>query len=156
MIIKTKITALNPVVEIAAFAGSAGGDSGGGGGSCEVAVTGGEAAAQALQAAELWRIYWGRHKGRVRFAFHHRGISHKSVVLVTASEGDDAGSSLNAPPSACSSPRRTVGNADFTVTSVAPFDGGVRFAVQIGWDSPLPTWTDVVVMGAAPAGFLRA
>ncbi|MBD1847597.1 hypothetical protein H6F89_30195 [Cyanobacteria bacterium FACHB-63] len=99
--------------------------------------------------AGLFRVCWGRYRGRVICTFNYSDINHQSVVLVTASEGDEANSTA--------SPQRFIGSADFTVTSIAPFDGGVRFAVQIiGWDEPIPFWSDIVIMDGFPPGFIRA
>lgn len=75
-------------------------------------------------------------------------MSHQSVVLVTASEGDGSDSTA--------SPQRLIGAADFTVTSIAPFDGGAGFVVQVGWDDPIPLWTDLAVTDGFPPGFIRA
>ena len=98
--------------------------------------------------ADLYRVYWGRRKGRLVCTVTGGGINHQSVVIVTASEGDESNSTA--------SPQRFIGAADFTVTGIAPFDGGVRFAVQIGWDDPIPLWTDIIVMDGFPQGFVRA
>jgi hypothetical protein len=98
--------------------------------------------------AELFRVYWGRYRGRVICTFNYSGgINNQSVVLVTASEGDEANTT--------ESPQRFIGDADFTVTSIAPFNGGVRFVVQIGWDEPIPFWSDIVIMDGFP-DFIRA
>jgi hypothetical protein len=102
----------------------------------------------ASKGAELLRVYWGRYRGRVICRLNSPRINHQSVVLVTASEGDEANSTA--------SPQRFIGSADFTVTSIAPFDGGVYFAVQIGWNEPIPFWSDIVIMDGFPQGFIRA
>ncbi len=98
--------------------------------------------------SDLFRVYWGRYRGRVICTFNYSGINNQSVVIVTASEGDEGNSTA--------SPRRFIGAADFTVTSIAPFSGGVSFAVQIGWQDPIPFWSDIVIMDGFPQGFIRA
>lgn len=102
----------------------------------------------AANAPLLFRVFWGRFNGRVTCTFNSSAINNQSVVVVTASEGDEGNTT--------SSPQRFVGAADFTVTSVAPFGGGVRFVVQVGWRSPIPLWTDIVIMPGVPRGFIRA
>jgi hypothetical protein len=96
---------------------------------------------------QLRRIYWGRHNGRGRYTFHSRYINHQSVILITASEGDEGNSTA--------SPQRFVGAANFRVENIAPFDGGVVFVVTIDWDHPLPLWTEVVMQDRYPQGFIR-
>ena len=98
--------------------------------------------------AELRRVYWGRHRGRVVCTFNSGFINHQTVVLVTASEGDEGNTTQ--------SPQRFVGSADFTVASIAPFDRGVKFVVEIGWNDPISLWTDIVIMDGFPQGFIRA
>jgi hypothetical protein len=96
----------------------------------------------------LLRIYWGPHHGQVRCRLDDGDISSQSVVLVTASQGDHANTGA--------SPARFVGDAPFTVSNIAPFDGGVEFRVIIDWKDPLPLWTDVVIMDGFPRGFLTS
>ena len=96
---------------------------------------------------QLLRVFWGRWNGRVLCRLNFGDINHQSVVLVTASEGDDGNSSA--------SPQRFVGSANFTVANIAPFDGGVRFVVRVDWDTPIPLWTDIVIMDGFPQGFIR-
>ena len=96
---------------------------------------------------QLRRIYWGRHHGRGRYTFHSRYINRQSVVLITASEGDEGNSTQ--------SPQRFVGNANVRVENIAPYDGGVTFVVVVEWDHPLPIRTDVVIQDGFPQGFVR-
>jgi hypothetical protein len=98
--------------------------------------------------AEVRRIYWGRWRGRVSFTFNSGAINHQSVVIVTASEGDEGNSTA--------SPQRFVGAADIRVANVAPFDGGVVFVVEIDWDQPISIWTDIYIASEFPQGFIRA
>jgi len=96
----------------------------------------------------LFRVFWGRHRGRVLLTFNFGGINHQSVVLVTASEGDD-GNTTN-------SPQRFVGAANIRVENIAPTDGRVVFVVSVVWVSPLAIWTDIVIVAGFPQGFIRA
>jgi hypothetical protein len=96
----------------------------------------------------LLRVYWGKANGRVQCNLSDPDINHQSVVVVTASEGDDSDSTA--------SPQRFVGAANFTVSDIAPNDGGVSFIVNIDWDNPLNLWTDIAIMKGFPQGFIRA
>ncbi len=98
--------------------------------------------------SQVRRIFWGRWNGRVRFTFTSPFITKQSIVLVSASEGDEAITTA--------SPQRFVGEADIWVGNIAPFDGGVVFVVAIDWDEPLPLWTDIVILDEVPQSFLRA
>ncbi len=108
--------------------------------------------------AQHYRHYWGPCQTG-RFNFQWDIIQHDSFVVVTASEGPgyDVGPA----------PQRFVGNAHFTVSSIAPHDGGVTFWVVIGemgglltdytdhfmgdwWPAgPLNLWTDITVFDAS-------
>lgn len=83
------------------------------------------------------RYYWGKRKGTLRYEFEWKEIRHDSFVVITASEGK--------PPISTAAPERFVGAAPFTVMNVAPYDGGVTFAVWIEWDAPIGLWTDITV-----------
>src|SRR4051812_34269523 len=76
-------------------------------------------------------------------------IKHESVVVITASEGEEGFEEghplLTTSAEGVGSPRRFVGDARFTVDSVSPHDGGVTFQVTIDWSGPLTLWTDVIV-----------
>ena len=98
--------------------------------------------------AQLNRMFLGHRKGRLKVTFNSRGINHQSVVLVSASEGDEGNSTA--------SPKRFVGAANVRVENIAPFDGGVVFVVSILWDEPLPIWADIFVADGFPRGFVRA
>jgi len=97
--------------------------------------------------AQVRRIFWGRQRGRVTCTFNSRAINHQSVVIVTASEGDEGNSSA--------SPQRFVGSAPIGIENIAPFEGGVRFRMYIFWDDPLPVWTDIFIADEFPTGFIR-
>ncbi len=108
--------------------------------------------------AQVRRIFWGRMQGRVRCTFTSRAIHRQSIVLVTASEGQEPVNSL--------APDRYVGDADIIVHNIAPFGyvdpyggtppegGGVRFVVTVYWHEPLPIWTDIVILDEIPRGFI--
>jgi hypothetical protein len=96
--------------------------------------------------AQVRRIYWGRKRGRMAFTFNSGAINHQSVVIVTASEGDEGNSTA--------SPKRFVGNATIRVANIAPFDGGVVFVVEIDWPNPIPIWTDIYIASEFPQGFI--
>ena len=98
--------------------------------------------------ARHWRHFWGRQKTNI-FNFQWDIINRRSVVVITAAEGQPDGSG---------NPNRGVGSAHFQVSSVAPHDGGVTFWVIIGdaralggsnffnwWIDPLPLWTEITV-----------
>lgn len=59
-------------------------------------------------------------------------IGINPTVVITASGIDGDGN-------------RFAGGAHFQVSSIAPGNGVVTFRIDIGWDSPLPTRTDVLV-----------
>jgi hypothetical protein len=98
--------------------------------------------------SKVFRIFWGRHNGRVKLTVNGDIINDQSIVLVTASEGDEANSTA--------SPARFVGNANIRVENIAPFNKGVVFIVSVDWDHPLPIWTDIVILDEFPQGFIRA
>jgi hypothetical protein len=81
--------------------------------------------------------YWGRRNGIQAYNFDWDEIHHDSVVVITASEGD--------PPVTTMSPERRVGAAPIYVMNVAPYDGGVVFAVRIDWEEPIGLWTTITV-----------
>lgn len=99
-----------------------------------------EAESQALaeisgNATSLWRSWWtwSPGKGTWDLDINWSVIGVNSMVIITASELDANGN-------------RFVGAAPFTVSSIAPRNGAVRFKINIGWDSPLPFRTDVLVI----------
>jgi hypothetical protein len=94
----------------------------------------------------------------VKCTFTSRFIHNQSIVLVTASEGDEG--NLNV------SPQRFVGAANFRVENISPFGftdphggesggGGVTFVVTVDWGEPLSLWTDLVILDEVPQGFIR-
>lgn len=93
------------------------------------------------------RIYWGRHRGRLRLTFISPFIRSLSTVLVTVSEGDDGDTT--------SPDFRFVGSAGMRVENIAPVAGRVVFVVSVDWDEPLPVWTDLVIFDEFPV-FIRA
>jgi hypothetical protein len=81
--------------------------------------------------------YWGRRKGIQAYNFDWDEIHNDSVVVITASEGK--------PPITTISPERWVGAAPIYVMNIAPYDGGVVFAVRIDWEEPIGLWTTITV-----------
>ncbi|MFD4393522.1 hypothetical protein [Kitasatospora sp. NPDC058397] len=82
----------------------------------------------------VWRGWWtwtpGNGTFNLQIAWNVIGID--STVVITASEIDGNG-------------HRFVGAAPFQVSSIAPSNGLVTFKINIGWNSPLPMRTDVLV-----------
>lgn len=82
----------------------------------------------------VWRAWWtwspGNGTHNLQIAWNVIGID--STVVITASEIDGNGN-------------RFVGGAPFQVSSIAPGNGVVTFRINIGWGSPLPMRTDVLV-----------
>lgn len=83
------------------------------------------------------RFFWSRHHGRIKLHLTWSVIRRDSVVVITASEGD--------LPVTTQVAARFVGDANFTVSNVAPHDGGVTFVVNIDWFEPLNLWTYITV-----------
>ncbi len=83
------------------------------------------------------RFFWGKHIGRTKFNLAWRVINHQSVVLISASEGQQ--------PITTAAPERFVESATFVVGNIAPQDGNVSFVVLIDWFEPLNLWTDITV-----------
>jgi hypothetical protein len=83
-------------------------------------------------------VFWSLHRGRVKLDLTWHEISRNSVVVITASQGDP-------PITSPLRPARWVGAANFTVSNVAPRDGGVIFVVNIDWSEPLNLWTYITV-----------
>ncbi len=98
--------------------------------------------------AKVRRIFLGHHYGRRVFRFKSSAINQQSVVIITASEGDEANTTA--------SPARFVGDAPIGVENIAPFDGGVVFRIYVLWDEPLPIWVDIFIADELPYGFIRA
>ncbi|SHG74073.1 hypothetical protein SAMN04488109_1636 [Chryseolinea serpens] len=93
--------------------------------------------------AKHMRIFWGPHVGRLVCTVNWSSIrgdrlTGDSVVLVSACEGIRETNST-APND------RMVGDANFTVSSIAPRFNAVSFVVDINWFEPLNLWTDVTV-----------
>ncbi|MFJ3216512.1 hypothetical protein ACIPLC_11390 [Kitasatospora sp. NPDC086801] len=83
----------------------------------------------------VWRGWWTWTPGNGTFNLQidWNVIGIDSTVVITASEIDGNG-------------HRFVGAAPFQVSSIAPGNGVVTFKINIGWSSPLPMRTDVVVL----------
>ncbi|MEE1738790.1 hypothetical protein [Streptomyces sp. BE147] len=82
----------------------------------------------------VWRAWWTWTPGNGTFNLQlpWNVIGINSTVVITASEIDGNGN-------------RFVGGAPFQVSSIAPSNGLVTFKINIGWSSPLPMRTDVLV-----------
>ncbi|MFG2114806.1 hypothetical protein ACGFRB_19565 [Streptomyces sp. NPDC048718] len=82
----------------------------------------------------IWRGWWtwGPGNGTWNLQIPWSVIGVNSTVVITASEIDANGN-------------RFVGSAPFQVSSIAPANGVVTFKINIGWNSPLPMRTDVLV-----------
>jgi len=94
-----------------------------------------------------FRIFWGSHVGRTRLNLYWPPTDFYPVVTVSATEGD-----ANTAPATL-----FVGNANFTVSNIAPRFDGVSFVVNIDWFEPLYLWTDVTMFDENdPLEFLRA
>lgn len=98
--------------------------------------------------AQVRRIYLGRRMGRITFKIKSSLINQQSVVIITASEGDEANTTA--------SPARFVGHAPIGVENIAPFDGSVIFRIYVIWDEPLPVWADIFIADELPRGFIFA
>ncbi|MBO1414440.1 hypothetical protein [Streptomyces sp. FH025] len=83
---------------------------------------------------DVWRAWWTWTPGNGTFNLQLQWnvIGIDSTVVITASEIDSNGN-------------RFVGAAAFQVSSIAPGNGVVTFKINIGWNSPLPMRTDVLV-----------
>ena len=62
---------------------------------------------------QVRRVFWGRYSGSVNLTFNSPFIHSQSIVLITASEGDEANTNM--------SPQRFVGAAIIRVDNIAPF-----------------------------------
>ena len=71
-------------------------------------------------------------------------INHMSSVVITAAEGQEP-SENGQVLGTSNSPERFIGNAQFSVHNIAPYDGGVTFRIEIDWGSPLNTWVCITV-----------
>ncbi|MEV4339806.1 hypothetical protein [Streptomyces sp. NPDC049590] len=82
----------------------------------------------------VWRGWWtwspGNGTWNLQVAWNVIGVD--STVVITASETDGNGN-------------RFVGDAAFQVSSIAAANGVATFKINIGWGSPLPMRTGVVV-----------
>ncbi|MFE4517418.1 hypothetical protein ACFRMQ_24850 [Kitasatospora sp. NPDC056783] len=81
-----------------------------------------------------WRgwVFWSPGNGTFNLQIPWNVIGTDSTVVITASEID-------------SNNNRFVGAAPFQVSSIAPGNGIVTFKINIGWNSPLPMRTDILV-----------
>ncbi|MEU1290147.1 hypothetical protein [Kitasatospora sp. NPDC005856] len=84
--------------------------------------------------AAVWRgwVTWSPGNGTFNLQIPWNVIGIDSTVVITASEIDSNGN-------------RFVGGAPFQVSSIAPGNGVVTFKISIGWNSPLPMRTDILV-----------
>ncbi|MFJ9843574.1 hypothetical protein ACIRYZ_24575 [Kitasatospora sp. NPDC101155] len=82
----------------------------------------------------VWRAWWTwtPSNGTFNLQLPWNVIGIDSTVVITASEIYSNGN-------------RFVGGAAFQVSSIAPGNGIVTFKINIGWGSPLPMRTDVLV-----------
>ncbi|MFJ7913160.1 hypothetical protein [Kitasatospora sp. NPDC096204] len=82
----------------------------------------------------VWRgwVNWSPGNGTFNLQISWNVIGINSTVVITASEIDANGN-------------RFVGAAPFQVSSIAPGNGVVTFKINIGWNSPLPMRTDILV-----------
>lgn len=82
----------------------------------------------------VWRGWatWSPGNGTFNLQISWNVIGIDSTVVITASEIDSNGN-------------RFVGAAPFQVSSIAPGNGVVTFKISIGWNSPLPMRTDILV-----------
>ncbi|MET8545591.1 hypothetical protein ABZW03_33885 [Kitasatospora sp. NPDC004799] len=83
----------------------------------------------------VWRgwVNWSPGNGTFNLQISWNVIGINSTVVITASETDANGN-------------RFVGGAPFQVSSIAPGPGVVTFKINIGWNSPLPMRTDILVL----------
>jgi hypothetical protein len=82
------------------------------------------------------------------FNFGWDVINHDSSVVIAASEGREIIED-GQPVVTTESPERFIGDAQFTVHNVAPYDGGVAFRIEIDWPSLLDLWVCVTVFDKA-------
>lgn len=90
------------------------------------------------------------------FNFSWDIINHDSSVIVTASEGKEPAENGQVLGTT-ESPERFIGDAQFSVHDVAPYDGGVTFRIEIDWPSLLNLWVCITVLDSADftgVGFL--
>ncbi|MGW6460083.1 hypothetical protein ACWF94_29845 [Streptomyces sp. NPDC055078] len=84
--------------------------------------------------AAAWRSwwFWGPGNGTHNLQLPWSVINPNSTVVIEAAEID--GNNV-----------RFVGAAPFTILTIAPGNGIVTFKINIGWNSPIPMRTDVLV-----------
>jgi hypothetical protein len=78
------------------------------------------------------------------YNFGWDAINHLSSVVITAAEGREL-SENGVILRTTNSPERFIGNAQFSVHNVAPYDGGVGFRLEIDWPGLLNTWVCITV-----------
>jgi hypothetical protein len=71
-------------------------------------------------------------------------INHLSSVVITAAEGREP-SIEGGILEALDAPERIIGDAQYTVHNIAPYDGGVTFRIEIDWGALLNTWVCITV-----------
>ena len=84
------------------------------------------------------RVSLGLVKGRVITPVQWAAVNEFSVVHVSASERRPGSLSFLAGD-------RIVGAANITVTNVAPRNGGLDFALEVGWPVPINVVVDITV-----------
>jgi hypothetical protein len=97
------------------------------------------------------RNYYGPVKGRLKANFNWPGVINSgSVVVITASEY--VPDPQNEHFAHKDHVRRFRGDANVWVSSIAPHGpsgddpGGVEFAVNVDWASPIPVVVDIAVL----------
>jgi hypothetical protein len=78
------------------------------------------------------------------FNFNWDIINHQSSVVITVSEGAEPAENGQVLGTS-QSPMRFIGDALFSVHSVAPHDGGVTFKVEIDSSNLLNLWVCITV-----------
>jgi hypothetical protein len=98
--------------------------------------------------AHYYHFNYGLHNGTQVYNFSWDIINHLSCVVITASEGREPSENGHVLGTT-QSPERFIGDAQFSVHNVAPYDGGVTFRLEIDWGSPLNTWVCIAVFNDA-------
>lgn len=93
-------------------------------------------------------IYNYGPNGTANYNFGWDIIKDTSSVVITAAEGrgflEDGQFIISNQ-----TPMRFMGDAQFTVHNVAPYDGGVAFRLEIDWPGPLDVWVCFTVFDNA-------
>jgi hypothetical protein len=75
-------------------------------------------------------------------------INNVSSVVITAAEGREPAENGQVLGTT-QSPELFIGDGQFTVHNIAPYDGGVTFRIEIDWGNPLNTWVCITVFDDA-------